>query len=98
DFKPMDHSTEKWTQYFLERDEILLLRKLRTNPELTLSGEVLDVDVGVVTGQNDFFILTQQQAQEQSLEQFTQRIVARSAHLSGGIFSVEDWQRNLENG
>jgi adenine-specific DNA-methyltransferase len=93
--KPMDHSSEKWTQYFLDREEIELLRSLRENPQVTLSGKVLDVDVGVVTGQNKFFILNETQVRERGLSEATQRIVARSGHLEGAIFSGEDWKRNL---
>ena len=95
--KPMDHSTEKWTQYFLRKDEILLLRALRDNPRLTISGNVIDVDVGIVTGQNRFFILTEQQAEQYSLDPHIEHIVARSAHLDGAIFTEADWKHNRAN-
>jgi adenine-specific DNA-methyltransferase len=94
--KPMDHSTEKWTQYFLHTPEIELLRKLRSHPGLTVSGKVIDVDVGVVTGLNKFFVLTEEQVKEASLEPYTIKIVGRSAHLSGAIFSGADWAINAE--
>lgn len=32
--KPVDHSTEKWTKYFLNEEEILLLRRLKETREL----------------------------------------------------------------
>ncbi|HEU5380887.1 MAG TPA: N-6 DNA methylase [Ktedonobacteraceae bacterium] len=94
DFKPMDHSKEKWTQYFLDADEIALLRSLRSHSGITLSGSVIKVDVGVVTGENKFFILNEKQVQNAELEPFTQKIVSRSAHLKGALFSEEDWQVN----
>ncbi|MBM4396743.1 MAG: class I SAM-dependent methyltransferase, partial [Deltaproteobacteria bacterium] len=37
--KPMDHSSEKWTQYFLETPEILFLRELRSHPAIGTFGE-----------------------------------------------------------
>jgi adenine-specific DNA-methyltransferase len=92
----MDHSTEKWTQYFLSKKEIGLLRELRTHPQLTESGKVIDVDVGIVTGQNDFFVLSGARAKELSLKKFTRRLVSRSGHLKGAIFSEADWQANAE--
>lgn len=95
--KPMDHSTEKWTQYFLNTSEIELLRELRKNTNLTSSGDVIDVDVGVVTGLNKFFVLTQEQIEEYGLEKYTQRIVGRSGHLSGIVFSEEDWKANTQS-
>lgn len=97
ELKPMDHSSEKWTQYFLDTKEIELLRALKVNPKLTEAGKVIDVDVGVVTGQNQFFVLSEEQIQGVSLKKYSQRIVSRSGHLKGTIFSEEDWQSNVEN-
>lgn len=94
--KPMDHSTEKWTQYFLHTQDIELLRKVKEHPELTYSDKVIDVDVGVVTGLNKFFVLSKGQAQEEGLAPYTQRIVGRSGHLKGVIFSEADWIANTE--
>jgi adenine-specific DNA methylase len=97
ELKTMDHSTEKWTQYFLEKKEIELLRELKANPNLTVSGDVIDVDVGIVTGLNDFFVLNAQQARKQSLEKYTRRLVSRSGHLQGVIFVDSDWEANVGN-
>jgi len=96
--KPMDHSTEKWTQYFLEQNDIHLLRSLREDPRLTSSGEAIDVDVGVVTGNNDYFILNQQTQKQWSLEDDVERIVTRSAHLGGAVFGEKDWLANADKG
>ncbi|MCI0490495.1 MAG: class I SAM-dependent methyltransferase [Blastocatellia bacterium] len=96
DLKPMDHSTEKWTQYFLDKKEIELLRELRSNPHLTIAGDVIDVDVGVVTGLNEFFVLTKQQVEELSLKPYTKPIVSRSGHLQGVVFAKTDWKANTK--
>lgn len=97
ELKPMDHGKEKWTQYFLSKSEIKILRTLLANPNLTEAGKVIDVDVGVVTGQNEFFVLNNQQLKETALKRYTQRIVSRSGHLKGTIFGEDDWQANVEN-
>ncbi len=94
DFKPMDHSREKWTQYFLDADEIMLLRSLRSHPGITLSGRVIDVDVGVVTGENKFFLLNEKQVRDAELEAFACKIVSRSGHLRGALFTQGDWRSN----
>ncbi len=96
ELKPMDHSTEKWTQYFLDSDEIHLLREMREHPGITPANRVLDVDVGIVTGRNAFFVLTQNQVKIYDLEPYLERIVSRSAHLTGTIFGATDWQSNVE--
>lgn len=92
ELKPLDHTTDKWIQYFLTTPEIELLRILRLHPKVLLSGKVIDVDVGVVTGNNDYFILSQGQAQKQGLHKLTTPIVSRSAHLEGLLFDGEDWK------
>jgi adenine-specific DNA-methyltransferase len=97
ELKPMDHSTEKWTQYFLSKSEIKLLRSLKANPKLVEAGKVIDVDVGIVTGQNQFFVLNHERIKEYGLENYTLPIVGRSGHLKGAIFSERDWQINVEN-
>ena len=94
--KEMDHSTEKWTMYFLAEKELQLLRALKSNSKLTTAGNVIGVDVGIVTGLNEFFVLTEQQVEEHALMPYTQRIVGRSAHLPGILFSESDWLANVE--
>jgi adenine-specific DNA-methyltransferase len=94
--KEMDHSTEKWTMYFLNENELQLLRALKSNSKLTIAGNVIGVDVGIVTGLNEFFVLTEQQVEEHSLMPYTQRLVGRSAHLPGILFSESDWLANVE--
>jgi len=93
----MDHSTEKWTMYFLEEEEIQLLRDLKAHPKLSIARDAIDVDVGIVTGLNEFFVLTEQQVEQYALRPYTQRIVGRSAHLPGIRFSYSDWMANVEN-
>ena len=93
--KPMDHSTEKWTQYYLDIEEIELLRLLRKHPGITPARQVLDVDVGIVTGRNEFFVLSQNQVKTHALEPYLERMVSRSAHLTGAVFSAADWQANV---
>jgi adenine-specific DNA-methyltransferase len=95
--KEMDHSTEKWTMYFLDEVELQLLRTLKTHPMLTLADRAIDVDVGIVTGLNEFFVLTEEQVEKHALRPYTQRIVGRSAHLPGIRFSNADWVANVEN-
>lgn len=94
--KEMDHSTEKWTMYFLGEQELQLLRALKSNSKLTIASNVIGVDVGIVTGLNEFFVLTEQQVEEHALMPYTQRLVGRSAHLPGILFSESDWLANVE--
>jgi adenine-specific DNA-methyltransferase len=96
ELKPLNHSTEKWTQYFLDKKEIELLRELKANPIIARTGDFIDVDVGIVTGQNDFFVLNKERIKTFNLEQHTQKIVSRSGHLQGLNFTSNDWKTNVE--
>src|SRR5437660_6962797 len=73
ELKEMDHSTEKWTMYFLEEKEIQLLRTLKANPKLSIANDVIDVDVGIVTGLNECFVLTEQQVEKYAIRPYTKR-------------------------
>lgn len=95
-FKPNNHSEEKWTKYYLDAEELLLLESLKNHPKLTVSGEVIDVDVGVVTGENSYFVLRKEAIDGEGIHNFTQRIVSRSAHLDGIVFSESDYIANVK--
>jgi adenine-specific DNA-methyltransferase len=89
--KPMDHTTEKWTQYYLTRREIALIRGLHRDKRLRRLGELASVDVGVVTGLNEYFVLSERAKLAAGLNGFTRRIVTRSDHLKGTVFTDADW-------
>jgi len=97
-FKSVDHTTEKWTQYYLSNSEIGLIRRLKQSTQLTLLGDLADTDVGVVTGLNDFFVLTESGARLNRLEKTTKPLVSRSAHLEGTVFTKKDWLKNSMRG
>jgi adenine-specific DNA-methyltransferase len=90
DLKSIDHSTDKWTQYFLSEAEIQLLRRLSRDPSLTRFGDVASVDVGVVTGNNNFFVLSDAQAEAKRLRPFTVPLVGRTTQLPGIVYSEGD--------
>lgn len=97
DLKPMDHSKEKWTQYFLTGKEIHLLRKFQSMEGLERLGNLAEVNVGVVTGQNEFFVLRKNILGRVGANGNAIRLVSRSGHLEGMVFTNSDWRRNAEN-
>lgn len=95
EIKTIDHSSEKWTKYFLEADEIELLRKLKTDKRVKSCRDYLDVDVGLVTGRNEFFMLSQEQVDKWKLHSYVTPIVGRSSHLKGIKFLNSDLELNI---
>ncbi len=53
----LHHGREKWTQYYLTPAELSLIRELEQSDAFGRLGHYAQVDVGVVTGFNDFFVL-----------------------------------------
>lgn len=92
--KPIDHSTEKWTKYFLSEEEINLLKRLKNDQRVVPCSKILDVDVGLVTGRNEFFMLNETQVKEWKLEKYTIPVVSKSNQIQGITFSDQDFKEN----
>ena len=96
--KPIDHSTEKWTKYFLSEEEINLLKRLKNDKRIVPCSKILDVDVGLVTGRNEFFMLDKTQVKEWKLEKYTIPVVSKSNQIKGVTFSEKDFKENSKAG
>lgn len=92
--KPIDHTTEKWTKYFLDEDEINLLRRLKKDKRVITYGNIMEVDVGLVTGRNEFFMMKEEQVKEWKLKKYTIPVASKSNQLKGTTFSEKDFSDN----
>src|SRR5699024_6278133 len=92
--KPVDHSTEKWTKYFLDEDEINLLKRLKSDKRVMSYRDILDVNVGIVTGRNEFFMMEEDQVKEWNLKEYTIPVASKSNQLKGITFSEEDFEQS----
>jgi adenine-specific DNA methylase len=84
------HDKEKWTKYFLPPEGIEALRAVREQPGIVRLGELADVDVGVVTGRNQFFVLRPSGTEERKLSSYVTPLVSKSAHVRGIAFGAAD--------
>jgi len=92
--KPIDHSSEKWTKYFLSEEEINLLKRLKNDKRIIPFRDIMEVDVGLVTGRNEFFMMNESQVKEWGLEKYTIPVVSKSNQLKGIAFSKKDFKEN----
>lgn len=92
--KPIDHSSEKWTKYFLSEEEINLLKQLKNDKRIIPFSDIMEVDVGLVTGRNEFFMMNESQVKEWGLEKYTIPVVSKSNQLKGITFSKKDFKEN----
>jgi adenine-specific DNA-methyltransferase len=90
--KTIRHDNEKWLKYFLTEREISFMRRLRDAAITTNLSTHAEIDVGVVTGKNEFFVLTGEQIVELGLEEYTTPLVSRSVQLKGAKIGKTDWK------
>lgn len=90
--KSICHDSEKWLKYFLDNKQITFMRALREAAITTPMSTHASIDVGVVTGKNEFFVLNGEQVEDFGLEGYTTPLVSRSAHLKGTRIGKADWK------
>lgn len=96
--KIIRHDSEKWLKYFLDNRQISFMRELR-DAEITSSMSAhASIDVGVVTGKNEFFVLSTDQVKDFGLEGYTTPLVSRSVQLKGSQLGKADWRSLAADG
>ncbi|HBD4637910.1 TPA: hypothetical protein KJV91_004569, partial [Shigella flexneri] len=92
------HETEKWTKYFLDAEQVEVLRAARADQRLSRLGTYAAVNVGVVTGRNSFFCMTQEQAQDWDISEHTINLLSRSAQIAGVRYTQDDLDAHAAKG
>lgn len=95
--KKIDFHTDKWTYYFLEKDELDFLEKIRKEKRPKIE-TYADVEVGITTGSNDYFTVPQSVVTFYQLQDYARPMVGRSVQVSSLCFTRDDWQKNVETG
>jgi adenine-specific DNA methylase len=86
-----DAMGEKWTRFLLPEDIDATYQQIAVRPEVDRLGNFATVDIGVVTGNNGYFILDQDEAERYEIDEDYLVPVVRSARtLSGLRFALED--------
>ena len=96
--KQIEHNSEKWTKYFLDEEEIALLRQIKSDDRIQTCGTYMEVDVGVVTGRNEFFMMNEEQVDAWKVEPYLRPVVSKSPHLKGIKFKPDDFDANKRSG
>jgi adenine-specific DNA-methyltransferase len=91
---PAKHSRTgmKWTSLFLDEVAFTALDKAENSAGLTALGQLAEVDVGIVTGRNSFFILTETQRQELEAMDLTIPIIGRTSALRSNYFCEQNFE------
>ncbi|MCY4625548.1 MAG: class I SAM-dependent methyltransferase [Chloroflexi bacterium] len=85
------HARDKWTQFFLSPKEFSLIQEIEATSPNRL-GDYAEVDVGIVTGRNQFFVVTRRTAADFGLTEQCLPLVGKSAHVKGLLLREDDWK------
>jgi adenine-specific DNA methylase len=96
--KSVDHGSEKWLKFFLSAREIEFMRRLKEEALVSPLSDHASVDVGVVTGKNEFFVLSQEQVNSYQLGGYTIPLVGRASHLRGARLTHKEWKSLADDG
>jgi adenine-specific DNA methylase len=96
--KLVKHASEKWLKYFLSAREIEFMRHLREQRLIAPLSAHATVDVGIVTGKNEFFVMSRAEVQRFGLSEFVIPLVGRSSHLKGTVLRKADYRELQNNG
>ncbi|MBN1485854.1 MAG: class I SAM-dependent methyltransferase [Chloroflexia bacterium] len=88
---PSRHSRPgmKWTSLFLEQSLFAALDEAEQAEGLVPLGELAQVNVGIVTGRNRFFVLTEEQQEALQATDLTTPIIGRTSALKSVVFDRE---------
>ena len=89
---------EKWTKYFMAGEEIELIDRIKRDKRFIHFSELALINVGITTGNHDFFTICEKTENEYGLSSATLPLIGRSSHVHGISFTKEDWQKNIKDG
>ncbi|KRM20251.1 Eco57I restriction-modification methylase domain-containing protein [Lactobacillus kefiranofaciens] len=94
--EPLPENSEKWSDLVLPRREREFLYSHKKDWELF--NNLANVEVGITTGANPFFSLTQEQVLNIDAKDFVRPLLGRSVSVNGLFYNKEKLIENAEKG
>ena len=91
DTKQLDHSSDKWVKYYLSNEELDILRKLNADTRISDAKDLFDVNVGLVSGENDFFLMDWDTVVARGLQEEVKPIISRAEQVKGIKLSQNEY-------
>ncbi len=88
----------KWTRAILDSKTRSLFDQITEHPEVHRFEDVAHVDVGIVTGANKYFLVTDETVRRFHLEEWAHPMFGRSGHCPGIIYDKRQHQANARAG
>lgn len=96
--KKLDHSKDKWVKYYLSNEELELLNRLNNDPRISDATSLYEVNVGLVSGENDFFVVNQDAVNEHNLQDSVVPIISRAEQVKGIRLNADDYSNLVTAG
>ena len=96
--KKLDHSKDKWVKYYLSNEELNLLDRLNKSSKITNATDLYDVNVGLVSGENAFFIINQEIVDKFHLQESVVPIISRTDQIKGLELTKQDYENLVKAG
>lgn len=88
----------KWTKAVLNSDELSLIKEIKEDNNVHQFKNIADVDVGLVTGANKYFLINEADVKKYGLEKWAHPMFGRSNHCPKIIYDIKQHQLNINKG
>lgn len=88
----------KWTRFYVTASERELLDKVSSSERVVPTVKLFDTNVGVVSGENKFFVIDDATVKQWGLEKHVSPIVSKTDNLKGLSFDDRDFCDLVESG
>lgn len=91
-------TNDKWTRYYLNEKENNVIEEIKQDTRFRKIGDIGTVNVGITTGNNNYFSLNDNYVKKYDLKEYTKPLIGRSSQTHGLVFNEEDWKKNVNKG
>jgi len=88
----------KWTRALLTKKELDIFDQITAHNEVHKFSNIANVDVGMVTGANKFFLVTDETVSKYNLEEWSHPMFGRSQHCKGILYDEKQHRENADSG
>lgn len=92
----IDRTCNHWMEYYLTSEEIDLLKRLDRDSRISNANELFEVNIGLVSGRNEFFIMNKDMVMKLGLEKSVTPIISQSKQVKGINLTDEDYKNLVE--
>ena len=98
DYNHLTNERNKWTKYYLSEYQNTLIDSIKNNNKFQKFEDVALINVGITTGNNDYFSVNKETIDEYDLNSVAIPLIGRSSQAHGLFFDEKDWQFNVDKG